>query len=58
MGLLHARHSGNMRTEMNKTVSLGEGGEEQKHNSCVDKDTQPSLPEQAMARADTATESF
>lgn len=47
-----------MRTEMNKTVSLGEGGEEQKHNSCVDKDTQPSLPEQAMARADTATESF
>ena len=23
MGLLHARHRGNMRTEMNKTVCLG-----------------------------------
>ena len=57
MGLLHAWHSGNMRTEMNKTVSLGKK-KEQKHNSCVEKDTQPALPEQAMARADTVTESF
>ena len=46
-----------MRTEMNKTVSLGKK-KEQKHNSCVEKDTQPALPEQAMARADTVTESF
>lgn len=46
-----------IRTEMNKTVSL-EKKKEQKHNSCVEKDTQPAVLEQAMDRANMATESF